>query len=242
MYSLREAQLLFGATLDQGPSTCPNDLFEGAPDRILRALKVHANTISHGRLSALEESFPLTRDAMGEALFNRLTREFLEAGHDCGGPLDRVGQGLSDWLQAKAVYQNWVALARFEWLWLESYHSAEAAPLCYADVSAQGEEELLAILMTAHPSARILPSEYGLAGAIGIVEVCDKLLIVRPEDSVLVHAVDDDVAKLLAIFKNTRSLGSGIETFLASSPNAGVMQCMETLIAAGALTKEISSC
>lgn len=242
MRSLREMQEHFAATLERGPSACPGDMFDGAPEKVLRGLKVHANTISHARLLALEESFPITRAAMGELLFNRLTLTFLEAGHDCAVPLASVGQGLADWYDTQNVRREWVVLTRFEWLWLESYHSADAIALCQADFAGKEEPELLSMVVGMHPSARIISSGYGLAGAIGVVSDHPKLLVLRPEEMVLVHTLDDDVTGLLEIFEKAQSLRSGLETFLTFNPNADVMQCLETLIAIGALTKEPLHC
>ncbi len=42
----------------------PDDLFAGPHERVLVGMKVHANTISHARLVALEETFPRTRDVI----------------------------------------------------------------------------------------------------------------------------------------------------------------------------------
>lgn len=242
MYSLHESQSHLATTLEKGPSACPDDLFENTLDHVLRALKVHANTISHGRLLALEDSFPLTRGAMGDELFNNLTREFLGAGHDCALPLSRVGEGLADWFKTNAVSRSWVALARFEWLWLECYHSADAVPLFQADFSGLDEAGLLAMVVMVHPTVRVVGAGDGLAAAIGIVSDHSTLLVVRPEDMVLVHPVNADVVGLVNVFRVSQSLASGFETFLTFNPNADAMQCMETLLAIGALTKETMKC
>ena len=66
MFSLEAAQANFIATINHGPAALDHTLFDGPLERVLLGLKAHANTISHARLVALEESFPLTRQALGD--------------------------------------------------------------------------------------------------------------------------------------------------------------------------------
>src|SRR3546814_20089502 len=77
---LEQGQAAIAATLLHGPGHLPADLFAGSDAAVLRGLRVHANTISHARLVALEETFPRTRDYLGEEEFNRLSRRFVEEG------------------------------------------------------------------------------------------------------------------------------------------------------------------
>src|SRR3990167_5553595 len=75
-----EAQAAIAATLLHGPAYLPDGLFAGGEAAALRGLRVHANSISHARLVALEDSFPRTRAHLGDAEFNRQSRAFLDAG------------------------------------------------------------------------------------------------------------------------------------------------------------------
>ena len=95
---LERAQSAIAATLLQGPAHLPTDLFAGSDAAVLRGLRVHANTISHARLVALEESFPRTRDYLGEEKFNRLSRRFVEEGGAQRRSLNDIGAGFADWL------------------------------------------------------------------------------------------------------------------------------------------------
>ncbi|HMS22082.1 MAG TPA: DNA-binding domain-containing protein [Sphingorhabdus sp.] len=92
MPSLSDAQRNFIATLNEGPDTLDPALFAGAPERVLLGLKAHANTISHARLVALEESFPLTRGEMGEERFNTLSREYVETAPAKASDLAHIGR------------------------------------------------------------------------------------------------------------------------------------------------------
>ena len=78
MLSLRAAQANFITTINDGPDALDQTLFAGPIDRVMLGLKAHANTISYARLVALEETFPLTRQALGDEQFNQLSRGYVE--------------------------------------------------------------------------------------------------------------------------------------------------------------------
>lgn len=63
---LDDDQAAVAATLLHGPRNLPTGLFAGTEAAVLRGLRVHANTISHARLVALEETFPRLREHLGE--------------------------------------------------------------------------------------------------------------------------------------------------------------------------------
>ena len=95
---LEREQAAIAATLLHGPAHLPPDLFSGNDAAVLRGLRVHANSISHARLVALEETFPRTRAYLGEEEFNRLSRRFVEEGGAQRRSLNDIGAGFADWL------------------------------------------------------------------------------------------------------------------------------------------------
>ena len=88
---LERQQAAIAATLLRGPAQLPADLFAGGDAAVMRGLRVHANTISHARLVALEETFPRTRDYLGEKEFNRLSRLFVDEGGAENRSLNDIG-------------------------------------------------------------------------------------------------------------------------------------------------------
>ena len=107
-------QAAVAATLLHGPQHLPTGLFAGTEAAVLRGLRVHANTISHARLVALEETFPRLREHLGAADFNRLSRAFVEAGGAERRALGDIGAGFADWLGDPLAAD----IARAEWAWL----------------------------------------------------------------------------------------------------------------------------
>ena len=112
------------SALDDGPGSLAFSDFAGSADRILMGMKVHANTVTHARLVALEETFPRLRAQLGHARFNDLSRFFIDVPHARDCPLDGIGRAFPSWLRSMGEAEG-AAVARFEWCWLESYHAPE---------------------------------------------------------------------------------------------------------------------
>jgi hypothetical protein len=236
---LAETQHHFARTIAHGPDACPPGLFAGDAAHVLRGLKVHANTISHARLVALEDTYPRTRALIGEAAFNALSHAYVDAGHGRDRSLDRMGHAFPDFLAAQAAAPLAVELARFEALWLESYHAAEATPFTAADLARLGEAGLASLCLRSHPAARLCACSAELAAALDLPDHGDaapgRVLIARPEAQVLVHAIDAATAALFALLPAEPTFFAGLETFLVRHPNTDALATMQHLLGAGVL-------
>ena len=79
MPSFADAQTNFIDTINDGPDRLDPTLFAGPSDRVLLGLKAHANTDQPlERIVALEDTFPHTRQHLGDAVFNALASDFVE--------------------------------------------------------------------------------------------------------------------------------------------------------------------
>lgn len=230
---LKQGQAAIAATMLRGPDHLPPGLFAGDDNAVLRGLRVHANTISHAGLVALEESFPRTRDHLGEAEFNRLSRAFVEQGGAQGRSLTDIGAGFPDWLADPRAAD----LARIEWLWLESYHAAEAPALALADLAGCDEAALLALRVRRHPAARalILASDAAPRVDPAFAAGTAALLIARPDAEVRLFATGAAEAALLAGADNIFTLGNLIADLAEDYPDGGA--AIAALIDAGAFEK-----
>jgi hypothetical protein len=237
MPTLETAQANFIATINQGPDALDPALFAGPAERVLLGLKAHANTINHARLVALEDSFPLTRKAMGDAAFNALSREFVETPQARQCDLNDIGRCFSGFLRIACAEIATCDLAAVEWAWLEVYHAAEATPLALGDIATLGEADLLALPVCLHPAARLVPLTAPLAEPIAHLaeDEAAAILIIRPEAEVRLLAID--AITILTAEKCTHPTTIGNLLTLASEqhdeadPTGPVM----TLIGAGAL-------
>lgn len=200
MPSLEEMQQSFMAALGRGPDFLPDGLLGGPRQRACRAMVVHANTISHARLVALEETFPRTRAILGAAHFNALSRDYLERPCAANVALARIGTAFPAFL-AEAGADEAVLLARFEWAWLESYHATDAAALTLDTAAALGEAGLADLIVVRHPAVRLVATDGRmpaiLSDEIPALAGTPFILIARPEAEVLVRAADRALARLL---------------------------------------------
>lgn len=227
-----ETQAAIAATLLDGPRHLPAGLFAGGDAAVLRGLRVHANTISHARLVALEDSFPRCRALLGEEKFNRLSRAFVEAGGARHRPLAHIGAGFPGWLERRAGRRA-ADLARIEWAWLESYHAAEAPALTLAGLAGIGEAALLALPVRRHPAVRVVALASDAARlADADLGPARRLLVARPEAEVRLHAIDAADAAALAAAEGV-PLGNLIALLAEDHPEGGA--AIAALIAAGAL-------
>ena len=226
-------QAAVAATLLHGPRHLPSGLFAGTEADVLRGLRVHANTISHARLVALEETFPRLRDHLGAADFNRLSRAFIEAGGAERCVLADIGAGFADWLDDLLAAD----IARVEWAWLESYHAADAAALRLVDLAGADETALLATPVRRHPAARIVPLKADTAPrldpafALGTVAI----LITRPDAEVRLFAAHPADAAVLEAAADISPLGNLIALLDEEHPGGGA--AIAALIDAGAFEK-----
>lgn len=198
---LETAQRAMMRAIDLGPVELPEGLFAGTLNRVLLGMKVHANTISHARLIALEDTFPHTRAMMGHDRFNERSRQFAGLPGATIQPLTRIGKNFPDFLAEDGEPAPVVGLARFEWLWLEAYHAAEALPLRLAALAGMAENALLEVEIAAHPAARCCSPDRAVFELLGELVPglgnADAILIARPDAEVLVSPATAAMARIL---------------------------------------------
>jgi hypothetical protein len=240
MLSLIDAQTNVIDTINEGPDTLDPLLFAGPTDRILLGLKAHANTISHARLVALEETFPLSRQEMGAVSFNRLSRAFVETADARASDSNHLGHKFAAFLHEHLAETAIVELAAIEWAWLESYHAADATALKVADLAGLDETALLGLPVRMSPSAQVVITSVPLASALG--ELADEspnaMLIVRPDAEVRLVPLDASQSALLGLAAQENcTLGNLMALALEQSGEQDPLEPILFLIGAGALVK-----
>jgi len=223
---LERDQAVIAAAINGGPDHLPDWLFAGDPAQILRGLRVHANTISHARLVALEETFPLCRDLLGAETFNRLSRHYVETNGARRQALADIGADFADWLREKAPLPA-QDLARIEWAWLECYHAADAAALTLAELAGQSEAALLSLAVRRHPAARTVRLSSDAAAALDPALAAARLVLLARPDLAPAEAA------ALALADDFGPLRNLIALLAEKHPGGGA--AIVSLIAAGAL-------
>lgn len=230
---LEQGQAAIAATLLHGPDHLPAGLFAGGDAAVLRGLRVHANTISHARLVALEETFPRTRDYLGAGAFNRLSRAFVESGGAEGRVLTDIGLGFAERLDDPVA----IDVARVEWAWLESYNAADALALALGDLASDDGAALLGRPARVHPAVRIVRLSTGAAPLIDRAFDVDirELLIVRPQAHVRLMPIHPASAAVLDLAKEISPLGNLLAHLAEHHSDGGA--AMAALIDAGAFER-----
>lgn len=229
-------QAAMAATLLHGPAHLPPQLFAGDGAATLRGLKIHANTISHARLIALENTFQRTRALIGEAQFNQLSRNFLDAGGAQGRAPAQIGEAFPAFLAtcAKDVVAD---VAAVEWAWLQCYHAADCAALALADLANVDEKALLALSVSRHPAALIVRLTSTAAAIIdpAFSGDCRALLITRPEAEVRISPVTPAEVEAMALAKKATPLGNLIA--LIAEQHVEGAAAVGSFLATGALRR-----
>lgn len=221
------------ATLLHGPDHLPAGLFAGDAAAVLRGLKIHANTVSHARLVALEETFPRTRAYLGDGPFNRLSRAFVDGGGAGRRSLADIGSGFWEGLRDPLAAD----LARTEWAWLESYHAAEVPALTLADLAGQDEAALLDRPVRLHPAVRVIRLASDAAPLVdpAFDPRVRALLVTRPDADVRLLAVHAAAAAALDLAGEISSLGNLLAHLVEHHPDGAA--AIASLIGAGAFER-----
>lgn len=236
MHLLSDMQANFIDTINDGPDRLSPTLFAGPPARILLGLKAHANTVSYARLLALEETFPLTRQHLGDTTFNVAARQFVETAVARGSDANRIGAGFPSCLSDPVTFE----LAQIEWAWLESYHAADAAPLTLADLRGLNEAALLSLPVAPHPSARIVEISLPISAALHELAGAQPaaILCVRPDTDVRLVPLDlVQRAAFSAAAGENATLGNLLSTAIELAGEQAPLEPIFHLIGAGALVK-----
>lgn len=239
MPSLADGQSYFIACLQKGPAHFPDDMFAEDAERALLGLKAHANTVSHARLVALENAYPKLHEHMGHEPFHVISRDYIEQDHILTCDMNNIAKDFADFLTKRDLGETEVDLARIEWAWIKSYHSAEAEPLALNDIATLNEESLLGLSISAHPAMRLINLMGTLSPELAELgdETPDGLMVARPEAEVLFHPltqVEHDIAEKIA---NISTMGNLLAEAIELGGEDTAMERLIKLIQAGVIIK-----
>lgn len=236
---LQKDQQNFIDTINQGPNALDPNLFSGPIDRIMLGLKAHANTISHARLIALEETFPMTRESIGDDIFNQLSRDFIEISDTKSRDNGQLGEHFSAFMTQHDMDPTHADLAAIEWYWLESYNAQDAQSLTLEGLSAFDEETLLSQNVTWHPSLRLVTLQADIPQALaqlrGVIDNPHSVMILRPDVQVNLLPIDAVTDQIVHEAKNIVPLGNLLALASEIGDETNPLQPLLTLIGAGAL-------
>lgn len=214
-------------------------------------LAVHRNNVMMSLLGVLADTFPVTRELVGEAFFRAMGREFVRAQPPAGPVMAEYGAGFPDFIPEFAPARGVPYLpdvARLEWLRLVALHAADAEPLSADEIAARvaAVADLARWRLRLHPSFALLRSDYAAvsiwAAHQGVGDLADVDLrtsetawVVRHDLDVEVIPVDAAAGAFAAALLAGRALGAALDAVGGEGLTLDLPAALAALIRCGAL-------
>ncbi len=163
MSSLLELQVAMAAGILQDAVAPLAPLIRADGLAYERRLRVYRNNTFISLTAALKSTYPVVCQLVDERFFDYAVSEFIGVQPPTAPRLAEYGGGFADFLGGFPPVRHLVYLsdvARFEWAINEACHAADAATLDPARIGALPQERYAGLVFLAHPSARLLASDY----------------------------------------------------------------------------------
>ena len=211
-------QDFFAPLLDSGlPAPAGLTTWNGSDPQTRYA--VYRNNVISSLIDALADTFPVTRELVGEEFFRAMSGLFVRQQPPRSRVLAFYGESLPDFIEqfSPAASVPYLAdVARLELLRVRAFHAADTEELAAEVLGRQlGQvEDLSAVHLTLHPSLGLLRSAYAVtslwAAHQGITEIA-KVDPYQPELALVIRVgLDVQVRRLeLAVFDFVAQLDQG---------------------------------
>lgn len=214
-------------------------------------LAVYRNNVMASLLGVLADTFPVTRELVGEAFFHAMGQCFVRARPPQSPIMAEYGAGFADFIATFAPAQTLPYLpdvARLEWLRLVALHAADAEPLAAERIAALLAEQpdLGTWHLRLHPSFAVLRSNCAAvsiwaahqgAGDLAAIDPDqgESAWIVRPGLEVMVIPIDTAGGAFAAALLEGLPLAAAIAAVHEAGLNLDLPATLATLIRARAL-------
>lgn len=218
-------------------------------DLAVPAFAVYANTGLRACIAALQAAYPSVVHTLGDAAFEPLAAQFARAHPPADSRMFLYGQGFADHLRALDLQGAWPCLAdlaHIDRCRTEAHAAFDAPVLSSAELAPLPAELLAATVLVPtpatrwhhHPNAPVLAlwamAMQGEAVPPSILRRGQALLITRPGDEVLVHALPLAGIALLDACARAQPLGAAAAAAQAADPGVDLQALFATLFAQGA--------
>lgn len=200
-----DAHTAMHRALVHGPSHLPGNLFAGSDVRVMMGMKAHANSISHARFVALEETYPRTHLLIGPEAFHRIAETHLKNPERLREPLATIGRDLA--LLLNGPMRD---LARLEWAWLEAHGAADAPPFDLHAIADFSAEQVAGAMIRLHPAARLVPVHHSLYFDETAVRP-PLVMLTRVDGDVRLTVTTPQAARLFAIARTGCTIAALLE-------------------------------
>src|SRR5262249_39103200 len=163
MPPLRELQGALAASVLKGTDAPLAALVRADGIGFERRLQVYRNNTFSSLTAALKDTFPVVCQLVGERFFGYAAEEYILARPPRAPRLAEYGEDFADFLSGFEPARSLAYLpdvARLEWAVNAAYHAPDAPTLDPVRIAALPQERYSHLTFVAHPSARLVASEF----------------------------------------------------------------------------------
>jgi Putative DNA-binding domain len=250
MQQLAERQHGFATALLDPALPMPDGLVgpDGEPGP--KRFAVYRNNVVVGLTETLKDAFPAVHRIVGADFFRAMARAYVMVEPPRSPILIEYGAGFPDFIQQfepAAVLPYLADVARVERAWTEAYHAPEASPIDPSAFTAISSAQLPAILLTLHPSLRLIRSRFpvltiwqmniagGVPAPVDFNAGGEDVLIVRPMADVEARSIPSGSLEFIRALADGRSVLVALKEALITSPRFDLSANLSDLMRAGAL-------
>jgi hypothetical protein len=217
---------------------------------VVKRYNVYRNNVAVSLIEALAATFPAVRRITGEEFFRAMARFHIRETPPNSPLLFEYGRDFPAFIAAYEYAQGmpWLAdVAHIERAWLDAYHAADAEPLSPTAFAAVPAGRLGDLVLTSHPSARIVRSRFAAVTIFAANRVSDPFdaidagepedaLITRPGFEVDVRRLPAGGAEFLSSLIVGETLGVAADAALQACPSFDIGTAIAGMLEAGAFT------
>ena len=251
MTSLADLQDGFSGAIRRTDPVLPEGISGRNGAGAARRFNVYRNNHIAGLATALEMTFPVVRQLVGDVFFRAAATDYVHGNPPRTPVLLLYGEGFGDFLDelpAAGRFPYLGDMARLEWARTFALHAGDAVPARVQILSRIPEPELSGTRLTLHPSVRTLESRWPV---LSIWQDClsddgpgkpdmgrtERLLVLRPESEVMTHRLDDGGYTLLHSLAQGFPLGAAAEHAVSRVPDLDLSEQLVLLFEYGAVVE-----
>ena len=213
---------------------------------------VYRNNVVSSLIDALADTFPVTRELVGEEFFRAMAGIFVRQQPPRSQVLAVYGEALPQFIEQfpPAASVPYLAdVARLEWLRVRAFHAADAEDFASESLGHQlGQvEDLSTVYLTLNPSLELLGSPYAVASLWaahqGITDIAkvdpyqpEYTLVMRVGLDVQVRRVDVAAFDFLVRLDQGESLGSASDQTQSAQPEFELVSALGFLVQLGGIS------
>lgn len=250
MPSLRELQRGFAeGVLHAAPADFTRHVVSGR-FRAEQYFQVYRNNVFENLTAALKAVYPVIERLVGEGFFRYAAASCISLHPPRSGNLHDFGENFAEFLEGFPPARELAYLpdvARLEWAWHQSFHSADGTPLAITALATIPPEQYGNLKITLQPSVRMVSSPYpvlriwqvnqgGYAGdqEVNLEAGGVKLLVIRRRQ-VEIEPLGEGDHVLLSCFAAGVPFAQAAESALQTQTDYDLVAALQRLAAAGIL-------